>query len=165
MDVADKLHEIGVFFTDDGLVPVLKEMAVMFVSSVIGYGIPGKESSHEIRKGSSSGPEKQMRMIGHKRPGIAQGGGFGNEGFKALKKAFLIGIALEDPSSFDPADHHMMKDAGGIESGGSRHNVIIYSDKDDCQEECYYFMDVPKTSFKRSMSMISRCSWYTSSAR
>jgi hypothetical protein len=41
MDVADQLQKIRIFFTDNGFVSVLEEVATTFVSFVEGDGIAG----------------------------------------------------------------------------------------------------------------------------
>ena len=43
MDVSDQLQQIGVFFTDDGFIAILKQMPHPSVAVVKGHGITGHE--------------------------------------------------------------------------------------------------------------------------
>jgi hypothetical protein len=46
MDITDQLQEIGLVFTDDRFIAILKEMPISLVAAVEGDGITGHETSH-----------------------------------------------------------------------------------------------------------------------
>jgi len=65
--------------------------------------------------------EKDMRMIGHQRPGIDIRSRFQGNRPHSGYEYFPIFIVGNDLSFFDPPDNHMMQRAGRNESWTSRH--------------------------------------------
>ncbi len=55
MDVADEFKEIRVFFTDNGFVAVLEEVASSFVAFVEGDGIAGHKPAHDFAEWGRAG--------------------------------------------------------------------------------------------------------------
>lgn len=65
MDVTNQLQKICVLLADNGLVPVLEQMARPFVPEVEVDGITGEKPTHERRKINLARPEKEVKVVGH----------------------------------------------------------------------------------------------------
>jgi hypothetical protein len=65
-------------------------MPMANMSAIMKDGIPGKKPSHYCCNRYSTGSEKQMEMIGHKRPRIAGGIGFCQNMAEAFQKIFMV---------------------------------------------------------------------------
>ena len=71
MDIAHQFQKIGLFPAKNGLISVLKKMAVPFMAPVIADGVPGQQTAHDGSHRISACSEKQVEMIGDQRPRIA----------------------------------------------------------------------------------------------
>ena len=55
MNIANQFQEIGIFLTQDGLVTVLKKVAVSSMFFIVPKGVAGQKASHDRGDGSVSG--------------------------------------------------------------------------------------------------------------
>lgn len=60
-------------------------------------------------------------MIWHERPGQAGGFRFPEEKRKAFKKKRAVIVIKKDVAFFYTADHHMLQDAGNVNTGSAGH--------------------------------------------
>jgi hypothetical protein len=58
-----------------------------------------------------------MGLIRNKNPSVAGGMSLRQEPGETIQKVLTIRIIPEYLSAFDPSDHEVMQDAGGVESG------------------------------------------------
>jgi hypothetical protein len=58
-----------------------------------------------------------MGMIRDKNPSVAGGMSLRQDPGETIQKVLTIRIIPEYLSAFDPSDHEVMQDAGGVESG------------------------------------------------
>jgi hypothetical protein len=63
VDVADELGEIGIFLAEDGLVAILKELAVTAVPLIEGNCMAGKQASHDGVERGLAGLEQKMGIL------------------------------------------------------------------------------------------------------
>jgi hypothetical protein len=47
VDISNKLPEIDILIADNGLISVLKKMAMPTVADIVAYGISGQQSPHK----------------------------------------------------------------------------------------------------------------------
>jgi hypothetical protein len=64
MDISNQFQQIGIFLTEDGLVPVLEKLPVPPVPTIKGDGITGEKPPHHISDWMISGSKEKMDMIG-----------------------------------------------------------------------------------------------------
>jgi len=71
VQIAYEFEKIGVFFTDDGLVAILKQVPVAPMATVEGPRISGQERSHGSSKRPSVGTNQEVKvLVGDECPGI-----------------------------------------------------------------------------------------------
>lgn len=114
MDIAYKFEKIRVFFTDDGLVSVLEEVAGPLMPFVEGDGVSGHQFAHDLAEGRRAGAQKKVKMIRNQDPGVTLGLGFFQDDGQAIEEGLAIFVVEEDLSSFDAPGHHMLEKAGGV---------------------------------------------------
>lgn len=83
--------------------------------------IPGEQSSHQRRKAGFAWSEKEVKVIGHQRPGKAFGAGLNKELGKAAEESPTVGIVAKDVATVYAADDYMLQQAGNVDSSGSWH--------------------------------------------
>lgn len=92
-------------------------MPIAPVSAVVQYGIARKKPAHECRQTGGTATEQNVSMIGHQRPCIDGRpciyGYFAHTGYKSL----TILIVINNLSSFNPPDNHMMQCPGASSLG------------------------------------------------
>ena len=70
VQIAYEFEKVCVFFTDDGLVSVLKQVPAAPMATVEGPRISRQERSHATRKRSSVSTNQEMKMVRDEYPGI-----------------------------------------------------------------------------------------------
>ena len=68
MDITGQFQQVEIFLTDDRLLAVLKKMAAPLVPEVEVDGVAGHQAPQAPGQGLFSGPDKQMKMVGHQGP-------------------------------------------------------------------------------------------------
>lgn len=125
MNVADQFQKIGVFFTDDGFVSVLEEVAAASMAFIEGDGIAGHETAHDFAEWSGSCSYEKVKMVRDQCPGITLGLGLFENVCKPFEEGLSVLIISEDFSSFDPPGHYVLQDTGSIKSGLAWHDLSI----------------------------------------
>ena len=101
MDITHEFEKVSVFLAKNGFVPVLKQMAVPAMSPVITLGMTGQQPPHDGSHGHRAGSQKQMKMVGDKRPCIARRLSFFQNQGQALYKVMAILIIIKYPAAFN----------------------------------------------------------------
>jgi hypothetical protein len=70
MDVPCQLQQIRVLFTDYGLVPILKPMAIPLMPAVEIHPISGQQLPHPLAERSLARSHEEMNLVRHEHPGI-----------------------------------------------------------------------------------------------
>ena len=86
MGVADEFKEVRVFFTDNGFVAVLEEMAAAFMAFIEGHGIAGHKPAHDFTEWGRAGSQEEVKMVWDQGPSIALGLGFLKDHSKSFQK-------------------------------------------------------------------------------
>ena len=102
MDVTNEFQKVWIFFTGNGLVAVLKEVAYPFMASVEGDSVSGHETAHDLAEWRRACTKQQMKMIGNDGPGIALSLGLFEDNGQPIEEGFAVLVVFEDLSSFDP---------------------------------------------------------------
>ena len=63
MNITNQFHQIGVFLTEDGLVPVIKKVPATSIPAVETHGITGQKLSHNGCNRSISGSKQKMQVL------------------------------------------------------------------------------------------------------
>jgi len=122
VNIADELQKVRLLLDDDRLVPVLEKVPCAFVAAVEGSGVTSEQAPHAPRQGASACPDEEVKVIGEERPGIdSEGPGVGQGGEAANEVVAVLVIAEDDLAVQAPA-HHVMENAGGIETGSAGHS-------------------------------------------
>jgi hypothetical protein len=56
MNVTNQLEKIHILIADDRMIAVLKQVPVPKMAKVVGYGVAGKETPHELWKARRTTP-------------------------------------------------------------------------------------------------------------
>ena len=73
VDIADVLKEVWLFFHQDGLVTILKEVAGTPMTAIESASLSREKRSHGRAEGSVARADQEVRVIGEKRPGPGRG--------------------------------------------------------------------------------------------
>ncbi len=74
MDVGGKFHKIGDFFTENGLVPPLKEVTPGPIFQIVTAGITKLQALHDFRKRGLLDLDQKMNVGRHKDIGVEKEG-------------------------------------------------------------------------------------------
>ena len=121
MNITDELGEIGIFLTENGLIAILKKLAVPAVSFVEGHRMTGEKTGHHLMEGNRTGLKEQMSVIGEKRPCIAGGMGVSDCLSHSFDKTVFVNIVTENQPFFDSTDDDVVECSFGIEAGMTGH--------------------------------------------
>jgi hypothetical protein len=127
MDITDQLQEIGLVFTDDRFIAILKEMPISLVAAVEGDGITGHETPHEMTQMNVSASEQKMKMVWKQGPCITMDSSRIQYVLKAGQEILIVLVVPEDPAPLNSPGHDVLEKAGGIESWLARHGSIWLS--------------------------------------
>jgi len=114
MDVACQFQEIGIVFTDDRFVSVLKEMARPFVSQIKVNHITGEKLLHTSRKRLAASSDQYMEVVGEKGPCIHDEIPVHALFRQPVKKILAVSIGTEYICPFGSPPNHMMQCARGV---------------------------------------------------
>jgi len=126
MDVANQFKEVRVFFTDDGFISVLEEMACTFVSFVESYRVTGHEAAHYFAEWCRTCSQKEVKMVRDQGPSIALGLGFLKDAGESFQERLAVFVIEEDLSSFYSPGHDVLEKAGSVKSGLARHGLSFW---------------------------------------
>ena len=125
VDVAHQLQKIRIFFADHGFVSVLKKVAAALVSFVKGNGIPGHEAAHDFAERGGTCAQKEMKMVWNQSPGVALCFGFLENDAQAFEEGLAVLVISKDFSFFYPSGHHVLEEAGSVESWLAWHSSFL----------------------------------------
>jgi len=74
--------------------------------------ISGEQPSHERGKSGSARSEKEVKVVGHKRPCKAFGAGLDEEFRKAPEEAPSVGIVAENIATVHATDDYVLQQVG-----------------------------------------------------
>ena len=114
MDIAYKFEKIRVFFTDDGLVSVLEEVAGPLMPFVEGDGVSGHQFAHDLAERGRASAQEKVKMVRDQGPGITLGLGFFQNDGKAVEERLAIRVIEEELAPFDASGHDVLEEAGGV---------------------------------------------------
>ena len=117
MDIPDQFFQVDLLLADNGLVAILKKLAMPSVPAVEVNRVAGKQSAHQGRKGSSPGSDQKMGMIVQKSPCIAAAFCFGQEGLQAVNEIVPVLIVPEYISAFNATYDDVVQNTGSIQAG------------------------------------------------
>jgi len=117
MNVTNKFPEIYIFLADNGFVTVLEKLAMPLMPAVETDRISGQQPTHKCGQFNITGSKQKMCVVWKQCPGITGNIGFRDKFADPFKKVVPVLIIPEYILSFDPPDHHMMHNTGGIQSG------------------------------------------------
>lgn len=127
MNISNQFEKVGILFTNNRFVSILKQMSRTFVPEVEVDGIAGEKSAHQGGQSGLAWAEQEMNVVGHQRPSETLGTGLNEEFREVSKKSFTVDIVPEDIAAVNAANDHMLEQVGNIEAGGSWHEVTITS--------------------------------------
>jgi hypothetical protein len=117
VNIPNQFPQIGVFLADNRFVPILEEVPVAFVPPIETDRIPGKQSSHQARKGHRPRAEKKVSVIWHQDPRIAGRFQLRKKHGEALNKILVIVLVQEYLATLYPSDHDVVQNTGCVKTG------------------------------------------------
>ncbi len=121
MKVADQFQQVGLLLDDNRLVPILKEMAHAVMPPIEGAGVARQQGPHHPRQRAPPRADQEMGMVRHQRPGLHGEPRGRHERGQAGHEVGAIDVVAENDPPFDPANHHMVEDARGVQPGLTGH--------------------------------------------
>jgi len=109
MDVPYQLQQVGLLFHQDGLVPILEEMADPLVAPVETAGVPCEEASHDRRQRPLPRPDQEVNMIGEQRPRQYREPSLRSDRCQPVDPILPIHVISKDGSSLDSPHHDMVQ--------------------------------------------------------
>ena len=116
MNVPDKLKKIRLFFDENRLESVLKEMTRALVPAIERNGIARKDSSHDAGEWFPSRTQQKVQMIRHKRPRIYRGRASREGIVETCNHVLAILLSSKQLATVYASHHYMMKGALDVES-------------------------------------------------
>jgi hypothetical protein len=135
VNVADQFEKVWFLFTEDGFVAVLEEMAGSFVTPVERDGIAGQEATHDAGNGRNARPKEEMDVIREKGEGIAGGFSFTEHHGSTLDEPLPVNVIIEDGTSHNAPDHHVVQCSRSVDAGMSGHNEMVSGEEMWCQDK------------------------------
>jgi hypothetical protein len=129
MDIRDQFQKVGVLLAENGLVPVLKQVAASPVPAVETHGVSRQKPLHNGCNGSQPGAHKQMEMIGHQGPGQAARLTLAENVPQPVKKIIAVGIVAENRTPLDSSHDDMVQNTRSIQSGFAWHAFQIAAER------------------------------------
>ena len=123
MEVADELEEVQLLLDDDGLVPVLKQVAGSLVPTIEGPGVPGEEGAHAPGQGAGARPDQEMEMVGQEGPCVDSWPPGLDQARQPAHEIIPIPVVPENRLPIETPGHHMVEDARGIETRAAWHGI------------------------------------------
>jgi hypothetical protein len=102
---------------------VLKQITPATVTAIIRNGTTGQQPTHKSGKAHFRATQKNVRMIGHQRPGTHGSFRSGSQLSQTLHKIFTIGNGVDNPALFGSSHNYIMQGPRGIQSSTTRHHI------------------------------------------
>ncbi len=121
VEIPHQLQKVRFRLHHDGFIPVLKEMAAPVVPAVEGAGVPREEGAHGVGQRARPRPDQQVEVVWEEGPGEDGDRARRGPGGQPLDEIGAIRVVPKDRSALDPARHHVVEDARGVQPGSARH--------------------------------------------
>jgi hypothetical protein len=108
MYISNQFPQIGIFLTDNGFIPILKEKSMTFVPVIEIDRVSGQQSSHQSGKRYRPSAKQKMSVIRHQNPCITCRFGLRQKDREALYKILVIFPVQEYLATFNPPDHDVV---------------------------------------------------------
>ena len=125
MDITDQLQEIGLVFTNDRFVAILKEMPVSPVAPVESDGITGHEASHGPAQMNVFASEQEMKMVWKQCPRITMDSAHIQNVSKTGQEILIVLLVPENPGPLNSPGHDVLEKAWGVKSWLARHGMRL----------------------------------------
>jgi hypothetical protein len=125
MDVGGKFQKIGVFFTEDGLVPTLEEVTPGPIFKIVMAGISKLQTLHDFRKRGVLDFNQKMNVGGHKHVGVEEEGIPLLVFFQEPQIEFIILRGFENLCAPVPPGDDVVKSACKMDPRLSCHKPIL----------------------------------------
>jgi hypothetical protein len=112
MDISNQFLKIRLLRAQDGLISVLKQVAMPPIPPIEIDRIPGQKPPHGGGNGHAPRLHQQMKMIGHEHLGQAADPGLLAQFSKAPQEVVSILVIPEDRSSLNPPNDNMVQAPG-----------------------------------------------------
>jgi len=122
VEVADQFEKIGLHLDDDGLVPVLEEVAGPPMAAVEDARVPREEGPHAPGEGAGARPDQEMEMVWEEGPRVDRERPYLDQACHPAHEVVPIPVVPEDRLSIQSPGHYVVEDPGGIEAWATRHN-------------------------------------------
>jgi hypothetical protein len=153
MNIPNQFPEVDIFLADDGLVPILEEMAVAAVTTVEVTGVTCQEATHELRESGRTAAEQDVGVIREECPRIDLGLRLRGSLAEAGQEFRSIGIILDNLATLHPPQNHVVKGAGRIQASLTGHTILLRrSKRPDAEQrgELFRFVNnVPQLNQRR----------------
>ncbi len=116
VDVPYQLQQVGLLFHQDGLVPILEEMAGPLVAPIEAPGVPGEETSHGRRQRPRPRPDQEVKMIGKQRPRQDREARLRSDRRQSVDPILPIPVIRKDGSALDSPHHDMVQGTRRIQA-------------------------------------------------
>ncbi len=108
MNVGDKLLQVRILLTENGLVAIVKKVPVPAMPSVECYRIPGQKAAHDRCDRNRSCAKKQMHVIVHQRPSETSCPRFLHQTGESSDKILPVLIIVKNPITVDASNHDVV---------------------------------------------------------
>jgi hypothetical protein len=121
MHVADELPAVPLKLDQEGLEPVLEEVADPPMPQIELTSVPRPESCHQPRERHRTRAHDEMDVIGHQRPRKTGEPLLGDEPSQPIGEVLSVRIILKDDPALNCAQHDMVNSTRTIETSLSGH--------------------------------------------
>ena len=125
VDVSYQREEIGFFVANDGVVPILKQVARAAVLAIEDHGIAREHPPHDMRQPLRARAKHQMDMVGKQTPGETRRPSRRDQTRQAPNEVGSIVVAPKNLSLFDASHHDVVQHSWGVETRAARHGKPI----------------------------------------
>ena len=116
VDVPYQFQQIGLLFHQDGLVPILEEVAGPLVAPIETPGVPCEEASHGRRQRPRPRPNQEVKMIREQRPRKNREPSIRSDRREPVDPILPIHVISKDGSSLDSPHHDMVQGTRRIQA-------------------------------------------------
>ena len=125
MQVAHQFEQVDRFVTDHRFIAILQHVAAAPIAAIKRSRIASQQRAQTPGQGVTSGVDQQRKGIGQQGLGRHRQGLRCGHPRQLLDEILPLGVSLKEPLPCVPPRHHMVQRTGGIESGTTRHNVML----------------------------------------
>jgi hypothetical protein len=121
MDVPGQLQQIRLLLAENGLVPVLEQMAKPLMAPIEIDRIPGEQLPHALGERAVARARQKMEVVRHEGPGIHDQIPAPAQGRKPAHEVLPVSVVLEDFGSLVSSPHDVVQGTRGIQPWLSGH--------------------------------------------